>query len=133
MRLSQDISTRAVNALLSRLRQRIRRHSAFLAAAGRGAGPILRSGRVRLTGTVPSGQRFAADLQQVWRIADARATVDDVGLGEVGPFGAQPHLAGFWLPRRGVFAFADAFFEPYDAGRHTQVNTRSEVRTAITE
>ncbi|SFF38475.1 SRPBCC family protein [Blastococcus tunisiensis] len=129
MTLSLDGVTRALNAVPPRLPQRLRRHPLFLGAVSRGAGALLGAGRIRLTGTVPSGQQFAVDLGEVWRIGDAHATVDDCDLGVVGAVeGRQPHLADFWLPRRGILVFADAYFEPYDSGRHVQVASRAEIR-----
>lgn len=45
----------------------------------------------------------------------------------VGPLREPVRLGDFWLPQRGLFAFADGLFEPYDSSRHHQVASRHEL------
>ena len=119
--------TRVLNATASALPPSIRHNRIVLGATGRMAGPLLRAGRVRLAGDVPSGQAFFADLRRVWLIDDSTATLEGNDLGTPGSLPEQTHLADFWLPQRGLFAFADSFFEPYDPARHKQVASRREL------
>lgn len=56
--LAATPATRAMNAATASLPRAVRNNHTFLAAAGRAAGPLLRAGRMRLAGTVPSGSRF---------------------------------------------------------------------------
>lgn len=124
--LAQNVATRALNAFARILPRAMRYQSLVAAAAGRVAGPLLRAGRVRLAGKVPSGPAFLADLRQVLLIDRSSAVVDGVDLGTPGRFGEQLHLRDFWLPQRGLFGFADALFEPYDPARHQLVASRQE-------
>lgn len=126
--LSQNLATRAINRVVQRLPRVVRHHPLVIAVAGRVAGPLLRAGRVRLAGHVPSGPAFLADLRQILVIDASIAMVDGVDLGEPGPLREQQRLRDFWLPQRGLFGFADAYFEPYDPARHLLVASRSELR-----
>ena len=130
--VSENAVTRALNAAASVLPRFLRQHPAGLAVIGRTAGLLLRAGRVRLIGTVPSRQHFFADLRRIWLIEDSTAVIDGVDVGESGPLPEQAHLADFWLPQRGLFAIGSSFFEPYDPARHLQVASRGEVRGAAT-
>jgi hypothetical protein len=132
IRLSENAVTRALNAAASILPRFLRHRPVPLAVIGRAAGSLLRAGRVRLTGTVPSRQDFFADLRRIWLIEGSTAVIDGVDLGEPGPLSEQAHLADFWLPQRGLFAIGGSFFELYDPARHLQVASRSEVRGAAT-
>lgn len=132
IRLSENAVTRALNAAASVLPRFLRHHPAGLAVIGRAAGLLLRAGRVRLIGTVPSRQGFFADLRRIWLIEDSTAVIDGVDLGQLGPLPEQAHLADFWLPQRGLFAIGSSFFELYDPARHLQVASRGEVRGAAT-
>jgi len=132
IRLSENAVTRALSAAASILPRFLRHHPAALAIIGRAAGLLLRAGRVRLIGTVPSGQDFFADLRRIWLIEDSTAVIDGVDLGESGPLPEQAHLVDFWLPQRGLFAIGSSFFELYDPARHVQVASRNEVRGAAT-
>jgi hypothetical protein len=67
------------------------------------AGPVLSAGRVRLTGTMPNGQRFKAAPRRVWSIQSSHATVEGLDLGPAGPLAEQARLGDFWLPQRGIF------------------------------
>lgn len=100
---------------------RLRRSGPFAAVAGRSAGPVLGVGRVRLSGTVPSGKGFLADLRAIWLIGDSTASLNGEDLGAPGPLPEQPRLGDFWVPQRGVFAVADAFFEPMRDGELPRV------------
>lgn len=130
--LSENAVTGALNAAASILPPFLRRHPVALAVIGRTAGSLLRAGRVRLTGTVPSRQGFFADLRRIWLIDDSTAVIDGVDVGEAGPLPEQAHLGDFWLPQRGLFAIGSSFFESYDPARHLQVASRSELRGAAT-
>lgn len=99
----------------------------FATLAGRVAGAALGTGRLRLVGRVPSGQGFHADMRQVWVIDDSHATIDGHDLGIPAPLPEQIRLGDFWIPQRGVLAFGDGLFDPYDPTRHVQGATRDEV------
>ena len=128
--LSQSAVTRGLNAIAAVLPQRVRHHPVALAAMSRTVGPLLRAGRLRLSGKVPAGVEFFADLRRVWLIERSAASIDGTDLGEPGPLPAQERLADFWLPQRGLFAVGGSFFEPYDPARHLLVASRRELERA---
>lgn len=129
--LAESRLTRALNATASILPQPVRHHPLTLAVMGRTVGSLLRAGRLRLSGTVPAGEHFFADLRRVWLIEDSTAVIDGTNLGKPGPLPEQAHLADFWLPQRGLFAIGSSFFEPYDPARHELVASRRELRGAV--
>lgn len=114
-------STRLMSAIGGRLPARAWTNRAVLAALGRAAGPTLRAGRVRLSGTAPNGQRFMIAPARVWAVAHSRAAWREVDLGPVGPLPHQPRLAGFRPPQRGLFVVGSGHFDTFDAGRHQAV------------
>jgi len=121
--------TKALSAIVTNTPTRVRRSRPFAAAAARVAGVALGAGRLRLSGTVPSGQTFHADMRHVLIINDSRATISGRDLGPTAPLDEQLHLGDFWIPRRGLFAFGDGLFETYDPDRHHMAATRHEVAT----
>ena len=84
---------------------------------------MLRAGHVRMSGTVPNGQHFAAGPHLMWLIRDSRAHLDGADLGTPAPLPRQQRLGDFWLPQRGVFVVANAVFEAFDPARHRSVPT----------
>jgi hypothetical protein len=86
--------------------------NAVLGAMGPMARTVLHTGRVRLRGATPNGQRFKAAPLQNWRVVGATATYRGQDLGEPAPLDAQAHLGDFWLPQRGVFYVGRARFTP---------------------
>ena len=86
------------------------RSDAVLAAMGPMARTMLRTGRIRLRGTTPSGPRFKAAPLKIWRVVGGAASWHGDDLGVQAPLGAQEHLGDFWLPQRGVFFVGHARF-----------------------
>ncbi|OBI36880.1 hypothetical protein A5709_15545 [Mycobacterium sp. E1386] len=119
--IGTTVSTRLMSAVGGRLPSGAWTNRAVLAAIGRAAGPTLRAGRVRLSGTAPNGQRFMIAPARVWAVTQSRAIWRDVDLGPVGPLPRQPRLAGFRPPRRGLFVVGSGHFETFDADRHHAV------------
>jgi hypothetical protein len=81
-------------------------------------GPLLRVGRIRLTGKLPNGQDFRIAPKRVWAVACSTAVVKGQDLGPVGPHPVQGNLADFQLPQRGICVVAQGRFEPFDIARH---------------
>jgi hypothetical protein len=102
--------TRALNGVASVLPVRAWRSTAVLAVMSRVAGMALRTGRVRLFGLAPNGQRFVANPLAVWVATASRATVAGADLGEMGPAPEQAQLRDFAVPQRGMFVIGRAFF-----------------------
>jgi hypothetical protein len=81
-----------------------------LGAMGPMARTMLRSGRIRLRGATPNGQRFKAVPLEIWRVVGSTASYRGEDLGDPAPLDAQVHLADFWLPQRGIFFVGRARF-----------------------
>lgn len=99
-----------------------------LAVIGRIAGPVLRSGRVRLAGLAPNGQRFMIAPTQLWAVAGSRASWRGEDLGPVGPLDRQDRLADFRPPQRGIFVVGSGHFESFDPARHRAAETTISIR-----
>jgi hypothetical protein len=102
--------TRAISQIGSVVPETVWRQRWFVAGMGGLAGPILGAGRISLVGRTPNGQRFVANPLLVWLIAESRATLHGIDLGEIGPAPVPGRMAGFRIPQRGVFAIGQAFF-----------------------
>jgi hypothetical protein len=113
-------ATSLMTAMSDRMPERAWSNRWILGAMGRMAGVLLSAGRLRLSGTMPSGHRFKAAPRRVWSISSSRAAVEGVDLGPIGPLAEQAKLGDFWLPQRGIF-FANGigrFEAPAGASRH---------------
>jgi hypothetical protein len=113
------LPTRFMNAAGRLLPDFAWRNPAVLAAMSALAGPLLGVGRVGLRGSVPNGQRFIANPRTLWAVSDSRAVLAGRDLGPPGPVQPQAHLGDFWIPQRGMVAIGQAYFEPFDAARHS--------------
>jgi hypothetical protein len=110
--LSSSVATRLMNAIGSVLPETWWHRQRFLAFMATVAGPMLRAGKLRLSGRAPNGQQFIANPSLIWLIADSAATLDGVDLGDVGPAPTPGKLGDFRIPQRGLFAIGRAFFDP---------------------
>jgi hypothetical protein len=124
--LAPTRATRFINAVAGLLPAAAWRQSAVLGAMSAIAGPMLRVGRIGLQGTVPNGQGFIANPRLMWAVTEARARLAGEDLGPPGPVEPQARLGDFWIPQRGIFAAGQAYFQPFDAGRHLARTSRSE-------
>ena len=106
--------TRCMSAVSGAASERLWRSRTFLRAMGAAAGPLLGSGRLRLTGQVPNGQRFAVAPRRLWFVAGSRAVLNGRDLGEPAALPVQDRLGDFWIPRRGILMLGTAVFEPGD-------------------
>lgn len=83
---------------------------AVLGAMGPMARTMLRTGRIRLRGVTPNGQRFRAAPLKIWRVVGSTASYRGEDLGRPAPLESQTRLGDFWLPQRGVFFVGRARF-----------------------
>ncbi|MFF2244466.1 hypothetical protein ACFVTM_09840 [Arthrobacter sp. NPDC058130] len=104
--------TRIMSAVSGSVPERLLRRRTFLHAMGAVAGPALGAGRLRLTGHVPNGQRFAVYPRRLWFVAGSRAVLEGLDLGEPAALTVQDRLGDFWIPRRGILMAGTAVFEP---------------------
>jgi hypothetical protein len=89
----------------------------------------LRMGRLRLTGTTPSGHTGTLMPQRMYFIDDARATLDGADLGRPARLPKNPAIGGVPLPARGVLAIGQAVFEILDPAEYQR--TRSQAAASI--
>jgi hypothetical protein len=110
-------SARLVSAIGGRLPARAWTNRLILGVMGRAAGPLLRAGAVRLSGTVPNGHYFMLAPKQVW-VAAGSAVWRGEDLGQPGPLHRQARLSDFRAPQRGIFVTGTSNYETFDAARH---------------
>ncbi|WP_068156342.1 hypothetical protein [Rhodococcus phenolicus] len=118
LRMTTSPATTVMNVAGKLMPDALWHSPAVLSAMGRVAGPMLGVGKVRLGGHVPNGQWFRANPRQLWTAHTVRAVVGGSDLGPDGPLAEQAAFGDFWLPQRALFATVQAWFEPFDAGRH---------------
>lgn len=112
MELTTTPATALMSAIGGRLptaawrSDRLRRAIALL------AGPVLRAGRLGLAGSALNGQSFAAAPRLIWAVSSSSAVLRGVDLGAAAPLPEQRRLGDFRLPQRGMFAVANAAFDP---------------------
>jgi hypothetical protein len=104
--------TRFMSAVSGAAPERLWSSRRFLRIMGAVAGPLLGAGRLRLTGHVPNGQRFAVQPRRLWFVAGSRAVLKGRDLGEPEALPVQDRLGDFWIPRRGILMLGTAAFEP---------------------
>src|SRR6185437_6940111 len=103
-----------------------RSNDQLLAAMGPMSRPMLRAGRMRLTGASPNGQHFQVVPLRVWSVASSTATLDGDELGSTHPLDEQSRLGDFWMPQRGIFYVGEARFESFDPLRHLAPGVRTD-------
>ncbi len=117
--------TRLMNGLGSLLPEALWRDDRVLSAMGAVASVILGAGTLRLRGTVPNGQHFIANPRLIWTIPKSRAIINGEDLGPPGPVSPQAWLGDFAIPNRGILAFGNAAFDPFDESRHLANSART--------
>lgn len=116
--------TRFMNGIGAVMPEPFWRNDQVLAAMGFMASYLLGAGKLRLYGKVPNGQLFIANPRRIWTIPQARAAIDGSGLGPLGPVSPQAWLGDFAIPNRGLFAFGNAAFDPFDESEHLASATK---------
>lgn len=110
--------TRAMTAALSSLPDGVLENPSVLKVMGTASGPVLRAGRLGLTGNVPNRQGFRAKPRRMWFIASSSARLAGQDLGTPQPLQDQARLGDFWIPQRGIFLIGASSFDRYDPARH---------------
>ncbi|BCT75641.1 hypothetical protein SCMU_14830 [Sinomonas cyclohexanicum] len=110
--------TRLMTSVCSLMPERAWTSPASLGVMGRASGPMLRTGTLRLEGSVPNGQHFAMAPKRIWAVEDSHALLDGRDLGEPRPLPEQERLGDFWLPQRGLFMTGYVHYESFDPARH---------------
>src|SRR5262249_3125154 len=112
--LGANLAMRAMNLMGGRMPHAFWRNRAALAATARVAGPMAGTGKMRLQGTVPNGQRFQVNSQRGWFVTASRARIYGEDAGPAGPLAQQAHLGDMWLPQKGLFFVGEAYMENFD-------------------
>jgi hypothetical protein len=99
----------------------------ILKLMGKVAGPLMRIGKVNLSGYVPNGQYFIANPYKMWMVGESHASMEGEDFGFPGPLKSQPHYRDFRIPQRGVFALGRAYFEPFNKNKHSTRTSLSQV------
>jgi hypothetical protein len=115
--------TRLMNALGSVIPEALWQSERVLSVMGALASLLLGAGKLRLAGWAPNGQRFIANPRLIWTIPESRAVLKGEDFGPPGPVSPQAWLGDFAIPNRGLLAFGNAAFEPFDAARHLAAAT----------
>jgi hypothetical protein len=123
--LGSGAGSRAMNMAAEWIPERWWRNRRLLDAFGKAGGLLMGSGRIKLTGTVPNGQRFTSNPKITWPVASSRASICGRQLGPTGPLPVQAHLADVWLPQNGRFFAGNVYMEPFDPARHSSALSRS--------
>lgn len=129
--MSSTPATRAVSRLGRAMPEWAWASVPVLAGMGRVAGPLLRTGGMRLAGTAPNGQNFRVAPRQIWAVRRSRAVLDGTSLGAVGRLATQSRLADFRLPQRGLCVIGTARFDSFDSCRHAPA-TQTAPREPVT-
>jgi hypothetical protein len=108
VRLGTSAVTRALTAAAARVPSRLWRVHAVVVVLSVFASVALRAGRVRLAGRTPTGHTFLAKPSGLWPVVASRAVIGGRDTGEAVVAREQHRLGGVWLPRRGLFAVAEA-------------------------
>jgi hypothetical protein len=119
LQLSSTVATRVYNRVSRLSPERVRACRVVLTATSRAAERTLGTGKVALQGLVPNGQAFTAVPRMLWTVDHGAAVLQRQDLGRVRRLAEQIRLADFWIPKRGLFALAQSYLEPFDAARHT--------------
>jgi hypothetical protein len=118
LELGTTAITRAMSAVVGALPAPLLESRKFLKAMGAAAGPVLRAGRLGLTGSVPNGQGFRAKPRRMWFVFRSSATLDGEDLSSLQPLRVQTRLGDFWIPQRGIFLIGASSFDVFDPARH---------------
>ncbi|MGE0600913.1 MAG: hypothetical protein AB7J35_16660 [Dehalococcoidia bacterium] len=91
-----------VSAVISRMPAFFVRSAPGSGLISRVAGRVLNSGKLRLRGIAPNGQRFMARPGAVWHVQGSEAQIGDFHLGDPVTPRSQHRLADFWIPVRPI-------------------------------
>jgi hypothetical protein len=114
---STSISS-AMTGMLTAMPESLLERKALLGAMGAAAGPVLRAGKLGLTGSVPNGQSFRAKPRRLWFVARSSASLAGEDFGTPAPLRIQSRLGDFWIPQRGIFLIGASSYDTFDPARH---------------
>ncbi|MDN5853260.1 MAG: hypothetical protein L0K86_10515 [Actinomycetia bacterium] len=101
--LERTAITRMLSKVAPAMPTPVWRSDAALRLIGTSSATMLRTGRLRLTGTMPNGQHFQLAPQHMWRVRDSTAHIGPRDFGEPRPAQPQVSIGEVPLPQRGIF------------------------------
>ncbi|CAN5476713.1 hypothetical protein BH10ACT9_BH10ACT9_60750 [soil metagenome] len=125
VRLERTPASTALSWVGERLPNRVWTSRRALGVLGRVAGPLLRTGDLRLAGTLPNGQDYRIAPKLIWTVAESRAELFGVDLGPAAALAVQARLGAFLLPQRGVAVVGQGRFEAFDPRRHVSADDKT--------
>jgi hypothetical protein len=118
-------ATIAMNAIGNLLPAVAWKNEFILGLMGKVAGFVLGLQKVGLSGKVPNGQHFIANPKVLWSITESRANIAGKDLGTPFSLSQQARLGDFWIPQKGILAFGQAYFTPFDPLKHAATTCRN--------
>jgi hypothetical protein len=118
VQLGHTPASTALSWVGERLPERVWTNPHALGVIGRAAGPLLRTGELRLAGTLPNGQHYRIAPKLIWTVADSQAQLFGADLGPTAALPVQARLGNFRLPQRGVAVVGQGRFDAFDPLRH---------------
>jgi hypothetical protein len=109
LRLTPTLATRAFNVVAPRLAPLFVTHPQLLRLATLIARVALRTGPLRLAGSLPTGAQFMATPWALWIVQSSRACISGHDPGTNRPLDRSLALGDFHIPRRPLFAASHAF------------------------
>lgn len=127
VQLGHSAASRMLSRVGERLPDRIWANPRALGVLGRAAGPLLRTGELRLAGTLPNGQDYRIAPKLIWTVAESDACLFGQDLGPAAALPVQARLGGFRLPQRGVAVVGQGRFEAFDPHRHVSADLSTTI------
>ncbi|UYM05684.1 hypothetical protein [Solicola gregarius] len=116
--LAGDPMTRMLSAVAPAMPAWVWRSDAALRIIASSSAAMLRTGRLRLAGTMPNGQRYQLAPMHLWTVRHSTASIGPRDLGKPRPHRPQARIGDVTLPQRGVF-YTAATGRFYDKSRTT--------------
>ena len=117
--VGRTVASRAMNLMAAGFPEWAWRNPRVLGVTAGVAGPLLRAGRLSMSGRTPNRQTFIANPRTIWVVEAARLRVGDREISNPGPVTPQAKLGDFFIPQRGLLAVGNTAFETLDPTRHS--------------
>lgn len=119
------LASRAMNLISAGFPEWAWRSPRMLRLTSMAAGPMLRAGKISMTGIAPNRQWFITNPRKIWMVKSALLRAGDREVNQPGPVSPQAQLGGFRIPQRGILAIGNAAFDALDPARHSTMVSSS--------
>lgn len=117
--VGSTLASRAMNLMSASLPEWAWRSPRMLRLMAMMAGPMLRAGKLSMTGVVPNRQSFIANPRRIWVVKSGVLRVEGRETSQPGPVRPQAQLGDFLIPQCGLLAIGNAAFDAFDPARHS--------------